>query len=183
MWGHIQQCVCCLQEVQSCSIPLSLHLEVEWTKYGSLVNSQPQIVSITEIIQTNTTSLVRFTFSQRNERGNLKKVIFQSTLPCLSVFFSCRPCYLAAAASCRSERQWPSYQCLLLRFLVTEQLPPSMLNYPMISSFLLSDPTATPQFIQAPITSVWEDFPYTLVQDIYDSKNCLCDQFITVHCE
>uniref|UniRef100_A0A8D3AV46 Tectonic-1-3 domain-containing protein n=2 Tax=Scophthalmus maximus TaxID=52904 RepID=A0A8D3AV46_SCOMX len=44
-------------EVQSCSIPLSLHLEVEWTKYGSLVNSQPQIVSITEIIQTNTTSL------------------------------------------------------------------------------------------------------------------------------
>ncbi|KAF0039293.1 hypothetical protein F2P81_007528 [Scophthalmus maximus] len=46
-----------VQEVQSCSIPLSLHLEVEWTKYGSLVNSQPQIVSITEIIQTNTTSL------------------------------------------------------------------------------------------------------------------------------
>ncbi|XP_034454657.1 tectonic-1 isoform X2 [Hippoglossus hippoglossus] len=44
-------------EAQSCSIPLSLHLEVEWTKYGSLVNAQPQIVSIKEVVQTNTTSL------------------------------------------------------------------------------------------------------------------------------
>ncbi|KAF3837764.1 hypothetical protein F7725_009532 [Dissostichus mawsoni] len=44
-------------EAQSCSIPLSLHLEVEWTQYGSLVNPQAQIVSIKEIIQTNTTSL------------------------------------------------------------------------------------------------------------------------------
>ncbi|CAB1451086.1 unnamed protein product [Pleuronectes platessa] len=43
-------------EAQSCSIPLSLHLEVEWTKYGSLVNAQPQIVSIKEVVQTNTTS-------------------------------------------------------------------------------------------------------------------------------
>ncbi|XP_026186373.1 tectonic-1 isoform X2 [Mastacembelus armatus] len=42
---------------QSCSIPLSLHLEIEWTKYGSLVNAQPQIGSIKEVIQTNTTSL------------------------------------------------------------------------------------------------------------------------------
>ncbi|XP_036934079.1 tectonic-1 [Acanthopagrus latus] len=46
-----------LGEAQSCSIPLSFHLEVEWTKYGSLVNPQNQIVSIREIIQTNTTSL------------------------------------------------------------------------------------------------------------------------------
>lgn len=58
----IQQYVFHLQEAQSCSIPLSFHLEVEWTKYGSLVNPQNQIVSIREIIQTNTTSLVRFTF-------------------------------------------------------------------------------------------------------------------------
>ncbi|XP_064164192.1 tectonic-1 [Anguilla rostrata] len=41
----------------SCSIPLSLDLEVKWTKYGSLVNPQAQIVSVTEVIQTNTSSL------------------------------------------------------------------------------------------------------------------------------
>ncbi|XP_069027389.1 tectonic-1 [Embiotoca jacksoni] len=46
-------------EAQSCSIPLSLHLEIEWTKYGSLVNPQAQIVSIKEVIQTNTSSLTR----------------------------------------------------------------------------------------------------------------------------
>ncbi|XP_041846206.1 tectonic-1 [Melanotaenia boesemani] len=40
-----------------CSIPLSRHLEVEWTKYGSLLNPQAQIVSIREVIQTNTSSL------------------------------------------------------------------------------------------------------------------------------
>ncbi|XP_044061569.1 tectonic-1 isoform X2 [Siniperca chuatsi] len=45
------------REAQSCSIPLSLHLEIEWTKYGSLVNPQTQIVSIKEVIQTNTSSL------------------------------------------------------------------------------------------------------------------------------
>ncbi|XP_034399174.1 tectonic-1 [Cyclopterus lumpus] len=44
-------------EAQRCSIPLSLHIEIEWTKYGSLVNPQAQIVSIKEVIQTNTTSL------------------------------------------------------------------------------------------------------------------------------
>ncbi|KAA8589194.1 hypothetical protein FQN60_010539, partial [Etheostoma spectabile] len=44
-------------EAQSCSLPLSLHLQIEWTKYGSLVNPQAQIVSIKEVIQTNTTSL------------------------------------------------------------------------------------------------------------------------------
>ncbi|XP_058506418.1 tectonic-1 isoform X2 [Solea solea] len=45
------------EEAQSCSIPLSHHLEIEWTKYGSLVNAQPQIVSIREIIQSNSSSL------------------------------------------------------------------------------------------------------------------------------
>ncbi|XP_024116186.1 tectonic-1 isoform X1 [Oryzias melastigma] len=42
---------------QGCSVPLSLHLEIQWTKYGSLENPQAQIVSITEIIQTNSSSL------------------------------------------------------------------------------------------------------------------------------
>ncbi|KAJ8286443.1 hypothetical protein GJAV_G00039310 [Gymnothorax javanicus] len=41
----------------SCNIPLSMDLEVTWTKYGSLVNPQAQIVSVTEVIQTNTSSL------------------------------------------------------------------------------------------------------------------------------
>ncbi|XP_014877898.1 tectonic-1 isoform X4 [Poecilia latipinna] len=44
-------------EVQSCQIPLALHLEIEWTKYGSLVNPQAQIVSIREMIETNQSSL------------------------------------------------------------------------------------------------------------------------------
>nr|XP_046262426.1 tectonic-1 [Scatophagus argus] len=46
-------------EAQSCSIPVSLHLELEWTKYGSLVNPQAQIVSVREVIQTNITSLAQ----------------------------------------------------------------------------------------------------------------------------
>ncbi|KAJ8346618.1 hypothetical protein SKAU_G00280190 [Synaphobranchus kaupii] len=46
-----------LQDAMSCSIPLSLDLEVKWTKYGSLVNPQAWIVSVTEVIQTNTSSL------------------------------------------------------------------------------------------------------------------------------
>ncbi|KAK5613691.1 hypothetical protein CRENBAI_017631 [Crenichthys baileyi] len=42
---------------QSCNIPLSIHLEIEWTKYGSLVNPQAQIVNIREVIETNRSSL------------------------------------------------------------------------------------------------------------------------------
>lgn len=45
------------QDSPSCGIPLSLHLEIEWTKYGTLVNPQAQIVSINEIIQTNSSQL------------------------------------------------------------------------------------------------------------------------------
>ncbi|XP_055080719.1 tectonic-1 [Periophthalmus magnuspinnatus] len=45
------------QDSQGCGIPLSLHLEIEWTKYGTLVNPQAQIVSVKEIIQTNTSQL------------------------------------------------------------------------------------------------------------------------------
>uniref|UniRef100_G3N7K7 Tectonic domain-containing protein n=1 Tax=Gasterosteus aculeatus aculeatus TaxID=481459 RepID=G3N7K7_GASAC len=40
-----------------CRIPLSIHLQIQWTRYGSLINPQAQIVSIKEVIQTNITSL------------------------------------------------------------------------------------------------------------------------------
>uniref|UniRef100_A0A3B5KGS9 Uncharacterized protein n=1 Tax=Takifugu rubripes TaxID=31033 RepID=A0A3B5KGS9_TAKRU len=43
--------------IQGCSIPVSFHLEMKWTKYGSLVNPQAQLVSIQEIIQTGNSSL------------------------------------------------------------------------------------------------------------------------------
>lgn len=46
---------------QACSIPLSYHLEVKWTKYGALLNPQAQIVSIMETIITNTSSLAFIT--------------------------------------------------------------------------------------------------------------------------
>ena len=52
-----------LQDAVSCRIPLSLDLEVKWSKYGSLVNPQAQIVSVTEVIQTNSSSLVRLRFT------------------------------------------------------------------------------------------------------------------------
>uniref|UniRef100_H3C1R3 Tectonic family member 1 n=1 Tax=Tetraodon nigroviridis TaxID=99883 RepID=H3C1R3_TETNG len=35
-------------ETQSCSVPVSYHLEIKWTKYGSLVNPQAQLVSVKE---------------------------------------------------------------------------------------------------------------------------------------
>ncbi|XP_010879660.2 tectonic-1 isoform X1 [Esox lucius] len=57
-WVPIRNQTKPMQEVQSCSIPLSLHLEVQWTQYGSLVNPQAQIISVMEVIQTNTSNLV-----------------------------------------------------------------------------------------------------------------------------
>ncbi|NXE24038.1 TECT1 protein, partial [Ardeotis kori] len=36
----------------SCQIPVSLEIEVKWTKYGSLVNPQARIVSVTAVITT-----------------------------------------------------------------------------------------------------------------------------------
>ncbi|KAM9834749.1 tectonic-1 isoform X16 [Syngnathus typhle] len=48
------------RDSQICSIPLSLHLQIEWTKYGFLWNPQTQIVSVEEIIQTNATILASF---------------------------------------------------------------------------------------------------------------------------
>ena len=44
------------QETHSCSIPVSFHLEIQWTKYGSLVNPQAQLVRIQETIQTTNSS-------------------------------------------------------------------------------------------------------------------------------
>ncbi|KAA0703749.1 Tectonic-1 Precursor [Triplophysa tibetana] len=46
---------------QTCSIPLSYHLEVKWTKYGTLVNPQAQIVRVMETVLTNTSSLALLT--------------------------------------------------------------------------------------------------------------------------
>ncbi|NXG55889.1 TECT1 protein, partial [Hemiprocne comata] len=38
----------------SCQIPVSLEIEVKWTKYGSLVNPQARIVNVTATISTTT---------------------------------------------------------------------------------------------------------------------------------
>ncbi|NXT36684.1 TECT1 protein, partial [Pelecanoides urinatrix] len=38
----------------SCQIPISLEMEVKWTKYGSLVNPQARIVNVTATITTTT---------------------------------------------------------------------------------------------------------------------------------
>ncbi|KAK0152905.1 Tectonic-1 [Merluccius polli] len=42
---------------QSCTMPLSRHLEIKWTKYGSLENPQAQILSIKELIHTNSSNM------------------------------------------------------------------------------------------------------------------------------
>ncbi|CAL8340867.1 unnamed protein product [Lota lota] len=42
---------------QGCSIPLSHHLEIQWTKYGSLGNAQARIVSVKELIHTNSSNM------------------------------------------------------------------------------------------------------------------------------
>ncbi|CAL8403509.1 unnamed protein product [Arctogadus glacialis] len=44
-------------EAQSCIIPLSHHLEIQWTKYGSLENAQARIVSIKEFIHNNSSNM------------------------------------------------------------------------------------------------------------------------------
>ncbi|XP_072570313.1 tectonic-1 [Paramormyrops kingsleyae] len=41
---------------QGCTIPLSRDIEVSWTKYGSLVNPQAQIVNVTEVIRSSSSS-------------------------------------------------------------------------------------------------------------------------------
>ncbi|KAK3549947.1 hypothetical protein QTP86_016866 [Hemibagrus guttatus] len=46
-----------VQATQGCSIPVSYQLEVRWTKYGTLLNPQAQIVKVMETIQTNTSTL------------------------------------------------------------------------------------------------------------------------------
>ncbi|XP_053938408.1 tectonic-1 isoform X1 [Cuculus canorus] len=43
-----------ISEQSSCQIPVSLEIEVKWTKYGSLVNPQARIVNVTATIATIT---------------------------------------------------------------------------------------------------------------------------------
>ncbi|XP_010169249.2 tectonic-1, partial [Antrostomus carolinensis] len=43
-----------VSEQTSCQIPVSLEIEVKWTKYGSLVNPQARIVNVTATITTTT---------------------------------------------------------------------------------------------------------------------------------
>ncbi|XP_064025101.1 tectonic-1 [Pogoniulus pusillus] len=43
-----------ISEQSSCQIPVSLEIEVKWTKYGSLVNPQARIVNVTATITTTT---------------------------------------------------------------------------------------------------------------------------------
>ncbi|RLV99821.1 hypothetical protein DV515_00009339 [Chloebia gouldiae] len=43
-----------ISEQSSCQIPVSLGIEVQWTKYGSLVNPQARIVNVTATITTTT---------------------------------------------------------------------------------------------------------------------------------
>uniref|UniRef100_A0AAY4EDX1 Tectonic-1 n=1 Tax=Denticeps clupeoides TaxID=299321 RepID=A0AAY4EDX1_9TELE len=43
---------------QSCSIPLTLHLEVRWTKFGSLVNPQAQIISGSFVSVTSSVAFI-----------------------------------------------------------------------------------------------------------------------------
>lgn len=43
-----------ISKQSSCQIPVSLEIEVKWTKYGSLVNPQARIVNVTATITTTT---------------------------------------------------------------------------------------------------------------------------------
>ncbi|XP_008417949.1 tectonic-1 isoform X2 [Poecilia reticulata] len=76
-------------EAQSCKIPLSLHLEIEWTKYGSLVNPQAQIVTIREMIETNQSSLARLS-------GGSSIVPVRSSVAFIPVSAAAVPGYRAA---------------------------------------------------------------------------------------
>ncbi|XP_025897579.1 tectonic-1 [Nothoprocta perdicaria] len=43
-----------VSDQSSCQIPVSLEIEVQWTKYGSLVNPQARIVNVTATVTTTT---------------------------------------------------------------------------------------------------------------------------------
>ncbi|XP_049324830.1 tectonic-1 isoform X2 [Astyanax mexicanus] len=74
--------------LQDCSIPLSYHLEVRWTKYGTLVNPQSQIVSVMEVITFNTSTL------PSSSTGGLIPV--SSSVSFIDVSASASPGYRAA---------------------------------------------------------------------------------------
>ncbi|XP_074743299.1 tectonic-1 isoform X3 [Strix uralensis] len=77
-------------EQSSCQIPVSLEIEVKWTKYGSLVNPQARIVNVTATITTTTakqvTLLIRtyctqqFLFQLKHNCGLLAKTHFNKNL-------------------------------------------------------------------------------------------------------
>ncbi|XP_061692067.1 tectonic-1 isoform X9 [Syngnathoides biaculeatus] len=46
-----------LQDTHACNIPLSLHLQIKWTKYGHLWNPQAVIVSVEQVIRNTATNL------------------------------------------------------------------------------------------------------------------------------
>ncbi|NXA99118.1 TECT1 protein, partial [Cnemophilus loriae] len=51
---HISEQMICNTLQSSCQIPVSLGIEVKWTKYGSLVNPQARIVNVTATVTTTT---------------------------------------------------------------------------------------------------------------------------------
>ncbi|XP_061835592.2 tectonic-1 [Nerophis lumbriciformis] len=77
-----------LKDSQVCSIPLSLDLQIEWTKYGLLLNPQAQIVSVKQVIQTKSSSLVLM------NRGN-SVVLIRSSVSFFEVSASALPGYRA----------------------------------------------------------------------------------------
>ncbi|XP_066835423.1 tectonic-1 [Anser cygnoides] len=61
-------------EQSSCQIPVSLEIEVKWTKYGSLVNPQARIVNVTAT--TTTTTLKQLPSGRERTIPILSSVVF-----------------------------------------------------------------------------------------------------------
>ncbi|KAJ8261012.1 hypothetical protein COCON_G00167350 [Conger conger] len=88
-WVPIKNRTSSTSDAESCRIPLSLDLEVKWTKYGSLVNPQAQIVSVTEVIQTNSSSLASLL-------GGSDVLLISTSVTFIDVSASAQPGYRAA---------------------------------------------------------------------------------------
>ncbi|XP_068019515.1 tectonic-1 [Melanerpes formicivorus] len=63
-----------LSEQSSCQIPVSLEIEVKWTKYGSLVNPQARIVNVTA--KTTTTTLKQLPSGRERTIPVMSSVVF-----------------------------------------------------------------------------------------------------------
>ncbi|KAM4808169.1 tectonic-1 [Rhinophrynus dorsalis] len=70
-----------------CKIPVSLELEVRWTKYGSLVNPQAKIVNVTEKVSYN--------FIQIANSGSEKTLSISTSVTFLDVSAPAEPGYKA----------------------------------------------------------------------------------------